>query len=213
MNEILTFALIAALLVISPGPNSVLIVKTASAHGKAPAFANIFGLTSATFFHGLFSIFGISALLMQSAELFTLIKIIGAAYLFYIGIKAIISSFNKSTPVTDGGQPSIATKTEVKSTTAFFFEGFITQLLNPKVSMFYLAAFPQFTNPDTFSAANSLILVSVHAGIILIWFAAMTLTIERIRKGAKHSSIGTWVQRLSGSVMIYFSSLIVTQKS
>ena len=90
MDEILTFTLIALLLVVSPGPNGVLIIKTATAQGKTAALMNIMGLTSATFFHGAFSIFGLSALLLQSAELFFIVKVLGAAYLFYIGVKAII---------------------------------------------------------------------------------------------------------------------------
>ena len=78
LNEVVTFSLIALLLVISPGPNGVLIIKTASSQGKTPSILNILGLTTATFFHGAFSIFGLSALLMQSAELFFIIKILGA---------------------------------------------------------------------------------------------------------------------------------------
>lgn len=214
MSEIITFAVIAALLVISPGPNSVLIIKTTSAHGRLPSFANIAGLTTATFFHGIFSIFGISALLLQSAELFTLVKMAGAAYLFYIGVKAILQSFKRQPSIADSLKMTDSnTSSASKAYTSFCLEGFITQLLNPKVSMFYLAAFPQFANPGNFSVANSFVLVAIHAFIILVWFAAMTLTIERMKRNAKHSAVGQWVQRLSGSVMIYFSSLIVTQKS
>ena len=80
MNEVLAFSLIALLLVVSPGPNGVLILKTASSKGRNPSILNILGLTTATFFHGALSIFGLSALLMQSAELFLIIKI-----LFIIG--------------------------------------------------------------------------------------------------------------------------------
>ncbi|MGH1373106.1 MAG: LysE family translocator [Cellvibrionaceae bacterium] len=213
MSELITFTLIAALLVISPGPNSVLIIKTASSHGKYPALINILGLTSATFFHGFFSIFGISALLLQSAEMFFIIKMIGAAYLFYIGVKALIESFKKPETRRDSFNRTDSLK-ETKTTTlrAFFFEGFITQLLNPKVSLFYLAAFPQFTTPDSFSPAGSLLLVSIHAVIIALWFVAMTFAIDKMKARSSQSRVGVWVQRLSGSVMIYFSSLIVTQK-
>jgi len=208
VNDILAFSLIALLLVISPGPNGVLILKTASSQGKNASILNIFGLTTATFFHGALSIFGFSALLMQSAELFFIIKILGAGYLFYIGVKAIISSYK-----TKSGD------TEVKHVTnsarkglSYFNEGFITQILNPKVSMFYLAAFPQFISPDNFSYLNAFSLVSIHAGIIFVWFIGVTFAIERIKSSAKNSKIGNWVQRLSGSAMIYFSSMIITQK-
>jgi len=208
VNEMLTFSLIALLLVLSPGPNGVLILKTASSQGKNASILNVLGLTTATFFHGALSIFGLSALLMQSAELFLIIKILGAGYLFYIGIKAIISSYKTTNnDMNTEKQPSSKRKG-----IGYFNEGFITQILNPKVSMFYLAAFPQFISPDSFSYVNAFSLVSIHASIIFAWFIGVTFAIEVIKSSAKNSKIGNWVQRLSGSAMIYFSSMILTQK-
>ena len=208
MNEMFTFGLIALLLVISPGPNAVLIFKTASSQGKQASIFNILGLTTATFFQGAFSIFGFSALIMQSAEMFLIIKILGAGYLFYIGIKAIISSFKT---VTNSAKVDKKDAFKVKSRN-YFNEGFIAQILNPKVSMFYLAIFPQFMAPDSFSYINAFLLVAIHAGIIFVWFTMMTFAIAIIKSYAKNSTAGKWVQRLSGIVMIYFSSMIITQK-
>lgn len=208
MNDILAFSLIALLLVVSPGPNGVLILKTASSQGQRASILNIFGLTTATFFHGALSIFGFSALLMQSAELFFIIKILGAGYLFYIGVKAIVNSYK--TAGTDAKANEVA-KSQ-KQSLGYFNEGFITQILNPKVSMFYLAAFPQFISPDNFSYFNAFSLVAIHASIIFMWFLGVTLAIEKIKSSAKNTKLGNWVQRISGTAMIYFSSLVLTQK-
>ncbi|KXO09136.1 Threonine efflux protein [Moritella sp. JT01] len=208
MNDILAFSLIALLLVVSPGPNGVLILKTASSQGQRASILNIFGLTTATFFHGALSIFGFSALLMQSAELFFIIKILGAGYLFYIGVKAIISSYKTKNSDTETNKKINVQKNGI----GYFNEGFITQILNPKVSMFYLAAFPQFISPDNFSYLNAFSLVSIHASIIFMWFVGVTLAIEKIKASAKNTKMGNWVQRLSGTAMIYFSSMILTQK-
>lgn len=207
-NEVVTFSLIALLLVISPGPNGVLIIKTASAQGRFPSMLNILGLTSATFFHGAFSIFGLSALLMQSAELFFIIKMLGAAYLFYIGVKAIISSFKTSKVNIDTKKVTVTTRKSL----SYFSEGFMTQILNPKVSIFYLAAFPQFISPDNFSYVAAFLLVAIHAGIIFMWFTGVTFLIERIKSSVKNSQVGKWVQRLSGTAMIYFSTMVLAQK-
>ena len=227
MSEILTFSVVALLLVMSPGPNGVLILKTASSLGRSASFANIAGLFVATFCHGALSIFGLSALLLQSAELFTLVKIIGALYLFYIGAKAIYNSYKKSDITnlaeTDGLDGLLAespqssdvkkVKTGVKGIVGSFSEGFLTQLLNPKVSMFYLAAFPQFVSFDAASYAIAFSLVAIHACIIVTWFVGVTMAIDQIKQRGKHSNIGRWVQRLSGSVMIYFSALLLGQKA
>lgn len=224
MSEILTFSVVALLLVMSPGPNGVLILKTASSLGRSASFANIAGLFVATFCHGALSIFGLSALLLQSAELFTLVKIIGALYLFYIGAKAIYNSYKKSETVnlaeTDELIPEPLQSTDVKKSkpgvtgiVGSFSEGFLTQLLNPKVSMFYLAAFPQFVSFDAASYAIAFSLVAIHACIIVTWFVGVTMAIDQIKQRGKHSNIGRWVQRLSGSVMIYFSALLLGQKA
>lgn len=208
MNEILSFALVALLLVISPGPNGVLIIKTVSSHGRSAAFANIIGLTAATFFHGAFSILGLSALVLHSAEAFMLIKVIGAAYLFYIGTKAIIASF-KNVDITVGKVNSGKVQKRKKHL-GCFCEGFINQILNPKASMFYLAAFPQFISIDQASYFDAFRLVAIHASMIFVWFVGMAMTLNKMKSVAK-PSLGKWIQRLSGTIMINFSFLIVTQ--
>ncbi len=217
MNELVAFTLIALLLVISPGPNGVLILKTVSSHGKSSSVANVFGLTSATFLHGAFSIFGLSALLLQSAELFLAVKIIGAAYLFYIGLKAIKGSFtaHQTDDLTNSSttNDSATNKKEKRSFLYFFSEGFLTQLLNPKVSMFYLAAFPQFISFDAINYLEAFSLVAIHAGIIFFWFMGMTQVVGRIKKMASESNIGRWVQRTSGSILVYFGGMLLTQEA
>lgn len=211
MQEILTFSIVALLLVMSPGPNGVLIVKTASIQGRHASFANISGLFIATFFHGAFSIFGLSALLLQSAELFFIVKLIGALYLFYIGAKAIWQSFLK-TKVAKSDKPSFNGKLP-KGLMGSFTEGFLTQLLNPKVSMFYLAAFPQFVDFNTAGYSMPFVLVALHAVLIVLWFLGVTLMIDKLKHRSGNSNAGRWVQRLSGSVMIYFSALLMGQKA
>lgn len=215
MNEILTFTLVALLLVISPGPNGVLIVKTMSSSDKRSAFANITGICTATFFHGAFSIFGLSALLLQSAQLFFMVKLLGALYLFYIGIKALFNAFKKMEPCADAPQKSkMPVLINNKRTGQFFIEGFLTQILNPKVSMFYLAAFPQFISFEQPSVSSAFLLVAIHACLIFCWFVSLINIFDKI-KTISHSKKSTWskyLQGFSGSVMIYFSALIMLQK-
>lgn len=212
MSEILSFSLIALLLVISPGPNGVLILKTATASGRKAGIANILGLTTATYIHGTLSILGISAILVKSSELFLLVKLIGALYLCYIGIKAIISTFKNSSLVNQAKEPE--TKINAKKCNGimhYFFEGFLTQILNPKVSMFYLAAFPQFISFDAASYSEAFGLVSIHALIIFCWFLFVVFMIDSIKKASRNARFSHWVQRTSGAILIYFGGLLITQ--
>lgn len=211
MSEVLAFTIISGLLVISPGPNGVLIVKTVSTYGKKFAYANMLGLFIATFIHGALSIFGLSALILQSAELFMILKLVGASYLLYIGLKTIYYSFKKT-------EENISVKNQKKKKTgsylAAFSEGFLTQILNPKVSMFYLAAFPQFVDFANSAYVDAFSLVLIHASIQSIWFFAFTNFLYKIKKSSKESSrVSAYIQRVSGAIFVMFAGLLLSQEN
>jgi len=213
MNEILTFSLVSLLLVISPGPNGFLVLKTASLYGRNATAINLLGTVSATFCHGALSIFGLSALLLQSSDMFLLVKLVGAAYLFFIGAKAIYGSYVHSHLVASSEVlTSPSTIKKARGVRSFYMEGFFTQMLNPKVSMFYLAAFPQFLSFDSSSMGDAFILVAIHAGMIFLWFIAAAIAIDKVKKLSAKPSLSKWLQRVSGCLMIYFSGLLLAQK-
>ena len=155
---LLSFTFIASLLVMSPGPNGVLIAKTVPTSGKAQGFANVVGMGAAFYVHGALSILGISLILVQSAQAFFIVKMLGAAYLCWIGFKSLRDAW-RGTTVTQDIQPARKRRTLVKA----FVEGFLTNALNPKVSMFYLAAFPQFINQTQGALGASFTLVFIHS--------------------------------------------------
>ena len=88
-TQLVSFMLVTSLLVMSPGPNGVLIAKTVPTSGRAAGFANVAGFVTAFYVHGTLSILGISVILVQSAQLFLMVKIAGAAYLCWVGFKAL----------------------------------------------------------------------------------------------------------------------------
>ncbi|MEP0565218.1 MAG: LysE family translocator, partial [Paracoccaceae bacterium] len=158
--DILTFAFVATLLVISPGPNGVLIAKTVPTSGRNAGLATVAGFLVSFYLHGALAILGISVILMQSAVAFSVIKYLGAAYLCWIGVRALIAAFKGEKPEMTAA-PAKRTRTLLKA----FGEGFLTNALNPKVSMFYLAAFPQFITVGETSAWASFMLVVIHSVI------------------------------------------------
>lgn len=216
--DIIGFAFIALLLVISPGPNAVLVLKTLSTSGKQAVSIQLLGLCSATFLHGLFSVLGMSALMLQSANLFTAVKLAGAAYLGYLGVKALWQAFQGSSQTGAKAYRHDNTRITARPASfAAFSEGFITQILNPKVSMFYLAAFPQFLGaqflaPNAALVAQAMGLVAIHASLIFIWFSLVSRAFVRLQRGPNTAGIERSIQGFSGAVMLYFSSLIVASK-
>ena len=182
--QIIGFVLIATLLVISPGPNGLLIAKTVATSGKKAGFANIAGFLAAFYLHGSLSVLGISVLLTKSADAFMVVKVLGAVYLGWIGVKSLLSAFR----TTDNQQVTL-TKNSSQSVIKSFSEGLLTNALNPKVSMFYLAAFPQFIPVGQHSVTYAFVLVSLHALINVMWFSSMVVLFSRFKTiGQSHTA-------------------------
>ena len=205
LANILAFALVASLLVMSPGPNGVLIAKTVPTSGRAAGFANVLGFEVGFFLHGALSILGISILLVQSAVAFTIVKYLGAAYLCWIGVKALIAAFQGiETP------GEIAPARRQRTLRRAFTEGLLTNVLNPKVSMFYLAAFPQFIPTGETAALCAFALVAVHAAINALWFGAMVLLFAKLTERARAPSFQRWLKGITGVVFIAFGAKLAS---
>ncbi|SDZ23232.1 Threonine/homoserine/homoserine lactone efflux protein [Jannaschia faecimaris] len=205
-EALLAFALIATLLVISPGPNGVLIARTVPTSGRAVGFANVAGFVAAFYLHGALAILGVSVILTQSAQAFTVVKIAGAAYLAWVGLKAVRTAIRG-----DAAQASVTPAARRRTLWRAFREGFLTNALNPKVAIFYLAAFPQFI-PAGGSAGSAMSLVVVHSLINLAWFSLMILALGRVLGLARSGPVQRWIKGVTGIVFIGFGAKLATTR-
>jgi threonine/homoserine/homoserine lactone efflux protein len=204
-TQILTFVFATTLLVTSPGPNGVLIAKTVPTSGPTAGFANIAGFFTAFYIHGTLSILGLSIILMNSAIAFAIVKYLGAAYLIWVGVKSLIAAFKPQ------GQSAPPTPARKRRTLArAFIEGLLTNGLNPKVSMFYLAAFPHFVPLNSHPVASAFLLVFLHSMINLIWFTVMVLVIAKLGTFARNGRAQRWLRGLTGVVFIGFGAKLAT---
>jgi len=203
--QILSFTFIALLLVISPGPNGLLIAKTVPTQGKKSGFSNVLGFLAAFYLHGILSILGISVLLTKSAEVFFIVKVIGALYLSWIGIKSLISAYRNVDIVK--AQTGTTNEQTLKNS---FLEGFLTNALNPKVSMFYLAAFPQFIPAGEYSVLYAFLLVTIHSVINVLWFSSMIMLFSSLRSFAKNGLFQRVLKSVTGVVFIGFGLKLIT---
>lgn len=206
-SEILAFVAAATLLVTLPGPNGVLIAKTVPTSGRHAGFANIAGFFAAFYVHGILSIMGISIILVKSATAFTIVKYLGAAYLCWIGLKALWSSFQGIERLAKVA-PARRPRTILKA----FAEGFLTNGLNPKVSMFYLAVFPHFITLSEQAVSSALLLVFLHSMINVVWFGSMVLLFSRLSSLARHGRFQRWLKRATGAVFIGFGFKLATYR-
>lgn len=202
LTEVLAFVVVAALLVMSPGPNGVLIAKTVPASGRSGGFANIAGFVIAFYVHGVLSIFGLSLILVQSAELFLIVKLLGAAYLVWLGAKALWEAWKGAQTLPQALTSSARRRGWLKA----FGEGFLTNALNPKVSMFYLAAFPQFIPTGEGAVTAAFFLVFLHAMLNVLWFGAMVLLFAKLSSGLRSGAFRRFIKALTGTVFVAFGA-------
>ena len=135
-SQLIAFVVAATLLGITPGPDIIYVITRGATQGPRPAIAAAAGLTTGVIGHTALTVVGISAILAASATAFTVVKLAGAAYLIYLGIRAWRS-----------GPLSFADADGGKAVGAIYRQTIIMNLLNPKVALFFLAFLPQFVNP------------------------------------------------------------------
>jgi threonine/homoserine/homoserine lactone efflux protein len=192
-GSILAFIAIAALLTILPGADMALVAKVTLLDGRRAAFFTSLGICAGLPVHASASALGLSLILATSAEAFTVVKFAGAAYLAYLGIRTIRDSIG---PVADPAVPG----GRVRSDRAAFAQGWLSNVLNPKVALFYLTFLPQFISPGDNVLAKSLLLAGIHAVLGLVWLPLYAYAIDRI--GAAVRGARRWLERLSGAALI-----------
>ena len=194
----------------SPGPNGALLLKTVPASGKKHGYWNVVGIVTAFYLHGTISVLGLSAIIVSSAHLYFAVKIIGALYLAYLGINALISALRRTG--ISSGSTSVKVLVTEKSLVTSFFEGLLTNLLNPKVSIFYLAAFPQFIDFQQGAIAVSYGLITIHAVFSAVWFSSLVLLIGRSTSFLKSKQFSTVLQSATGTLLLWFSYQLAKAK-
>jgi len=191
------------LLNLTPGPDTAYILGRSIAQGRAAGLASAFGITIGSIFHTSAVALGLSAILATSVVAFGAIKLIGGAYLIFLGIKMFLERQS------DWGLP---TQFRRSTTTAAFRQGILTNALNPKVALFFLAFLPQFIDPASTAKVPAFValgLTFVTTGtiwcLILAWFAAGFSA--RLRA---NQTIAQWLNRAVGSLFVFLGARLAT---
>lgn len=171
-SALLIFMTAAISLLIIPGPAVTFIIARTVEHGRRAGFASEIGILTATLMHTLLAALGLSAILLQSALAFSIVKYAGAAYLIYMGIQSL-----RSTPVAVDPQ-----NIEAASLTTIFRQGFIVNLFNPKGALFFLAFLPQFVTPEGGNPTLQIITLGlIFTGLALISDSTYVLLAGAVR--------------------------------
>ncbi len=192
-GSILAFLGVAALLTVLPGADMALVAKVTLLDGRRAAFFTSLGICAGLPVHASASALGLSLILATSAEAFAVVKFTGAAYLTYLGIRTIRDSLRPSS------DPVVAA-VRARSRRAAFAQGFLSNVLNPKVALFYLTFLPQFISPGDNVLAKSLLLAGIHAVLGLVWLPLYAFAIDRL--GVVMRDARRWLERASGAALI-----------
>jgi len=194
-TEFFTVALIHLLAVASPGPDFAIVVRESVTHGRRAGVFCALGVGTGIFVHVAYSLLGIGLIVSQSIVLFNALKWLAAAYLLYIGFKAL-----RAQPAASGSVQEQAAA-PARTPRGAFVTGFVTNGLNPKATLFFLSLFTVVINPHT------PLLVQGGYGVYLavataLWFClvAMLFSQQRVREG--FARMGHWFDRLMGAVLV-----------
>lgn len=193
------------LLNITPGPDTLYILGRSIAQGRAAGMASVLGIAAGTVVHTLAAALGVSALLAASASAFMVIKFAGAAYLVYLGVRMIL---------TRASAASIPTSFSSSGFVEIFRQGFLTNLLNPKVALFFLAFVPQFIAAESstkFAAFVALGFSFIGTGTVwclfLVWVSAWLG--DRLRS---NRSFADWLNRGAGALFVFLGIRLAATK-
>ena len=199
------FIVAGLLLAMSPGPDTAYILGRSAQSGWRGGMIAAMGIAVGIWVHILAAAIGLSALLMTSARAFMVTKLVGACYLVFLGLKMIASAGERRGFAT-GRTPAPTPTNQI------FWQGFLTNVLNPKVALFFLAFLPQFINSGTVSKAASFLFLGLVFDVVgTSWNLTVAGTAARFARWARGSTrLTDWIDRTIGGVFIYLGFRLAT---
>lgn len=189
--SLLAFTAAAALLTVTPGLDTALVLRTAVAVGPRPALRAGVGIIAGCFTWGLLVAFGLGALIAVSELAFNVVKIAGAIYLTWLGLKLLRPGARA-----DGKRES------ARAVAGWFRRGLLTNLLNPKIGVFYVSFLPQFIPRGANVPAMTILMTGIHAVLGLCWFALLVSATRPFARVLASRTFVRWLDRATGGLFV-----------
>jgi threonine/homoserine/homoserine lactone efflux protein len=219
--SLLAFIPVALLLALIPGADTALVTRNALALGLRGARWTILGICTGCLIHATASALGLSAILATSARAYEIVKYVGAAYLVWIGVQGIWNARTEfgsesadSDPVfrttslgsaqrrADSGAVEGSALALTARAAHPFTQGFLTNILNPKVALFYLTFLPQFIPADAPILRTSLLLAMIHNALGFAWLSIYARFVDRLRGALTRPVVKAWLERVTGGALV-----------
>ncbi|VEP16061.1 Threonine efflux protein [Hyella patelloides LEGE 07179] len=194
MDSQFTLFLVASIaLIMTPGQDTIYVITRGIGQGKVAGVISALGVNLGVIIHTLFAVLGLSAILQSSALAFTVIKMVGAVYLIYLGIKTVL---NKK-------EFFLQPNRQKASRLMLLWQGFVTNVLNPKVALFFLAFLPQFVDPSLGNVPWQMFLMGLCFALLgVVWLSCV---------GYFAGSMGSWIGRsaTASSILRWITSSVL----
>ncbi len=206
--QLLAFLVVAGLLTITPGADMALVMRHALGGGRRQAFFASLGICLGCLIWGTASALGVSVVLAQSALAFAVLKYAGGAYLVYLGGRALASAIRgeSTTKVTKGTKKQYPSRPSslrgYRPEWTCFAQGLLTNLLNPKVAVFYLTFLPQFVAPERPVLPQSVFLATTHVLMGLVWLTLYARFIDRMAAVLLTDRVKRRIEAATGAVLM-----------
>ncbi|GLB59570.1 LysE family translocator [Cytobacillus sp. NCCP-133] len=204
MENFHIFLIMSFLLVILPGPDTGILIQNTITCGKKSGIKTMFGSVAGLLVHTMAVVFGLSALIVKSAYIFSIIKYAGAVYLIYLGIVSL-KSLTSIQVHSEGAKKHRKNKSQ-------FLQGFFTCVSNPKVAVFFLTFFPQFVSAKGNHFVQFLTMGIIYSLITIVWFVFYVYLIDFFRSWLKKPAVNNVLQGVSGVVLMGFGIKLALEK-
>ena len=202
-----TYLIAITLLTITPGVDTMLVIRNTARGGWRDGAMSSLGICSGLFLHATVSAIGISVILLQAAWAFSFLKMAGAAYLVWLGF----SSWRKVVKQESFELESRQTVMGAFLVQRSFREGFLSNILNPKTAIFYMAFLPQFINPEHSALLQSLFLAGLHFIIAMVWQCLLALMVKQLKIWLQRPRVNQVFDGVTGTVMIALGLRVATE--
>lgn len=204
-SALASFAVVAGMLTIMPGLDTALVLRSAITQGRRRAFATALGILSGVLVWGVAAAVGAAAVLTASQLLYDTLRVAGAGYLVWLGIGMLRRTLKErrragAGEAADGAEATTTGESWARS----WARGLGTSLLNPKNGVFYMAMLPQFIPDGTSHLLMGVVLAAVHDLEGLVWFSALILGTQLVRRWLDRGSVRRAIDAVTGSVLVGF---------
>jgi len=206
MENFYLFVVMSILLIILPGPDTGLVTQNTIRYGRAGGLKTVFGVTTGLLVHTFAAVCGLSAIIVKSAMLFSVLKVVGAIYLIWLGIQSLWS-------LRKGVMSETAAASEFKHQgKSLYRQGLFTNVLNPKVAVFFLTFLPQFLQPGSKPFLQFSLMGLTYTVLTIVWFFLYVWLIDAISSWMKKPSTQRAIQSISGLVLVLFGVKLALEK-